>query len=198
MPSTGPARSLSKHPRRGTLALVVGPSGAGKDSLLRHAALSLADEPRIGFPRRVITRPCRDDIEAHDSVTPEEFAAARDDGRFALHWQAHGLSYGIPASIIADLDRGRTLAVNVSRRILAEACRRFNPVAIFSITAPPDLLLERLGARGREDAGDVEARVAREAPGFPAGVTVVTIVNASTLEAAGARFSSALLELVRS
>jgi phosphonate metabolism protein PhnN/1,5-bisphosphokinase (PRPP-forming) len=186
------------HPRRGMLVLVVGPSGAGKDSLLRCAARSLADEPRIGFPRRVVTRPCRSDVEAHDTMTPQEFADATKAGRFALRWQAHGLGYGISVSVIDDLERGRTLAVNVSRRVLAEACRRFSPVTIFNVTAPPHLLLHRLGVRGREAPGDVEARIAREAPDFPEGVAVVTIVNDSTIELAEARFSAALLQLLPS
>lgn len=192
------AGPLMVQPRRGMLVLVVGPSGAGKDSLLRYAARSLADEPRIGFPRRVITRPCRDDAETHDSVTPEEFAAARDEGRFALHWRAHGLCYGIPSSIIADLELGRTLAINVSRRILAEACGRFRPVTIFHVTAPPRLLAERLGARGREAPSDVGARIARAAPGLPEGVKVVAIENTMTIEVGGARFGRALLELLSS
>jgi phosphonate metabolism protein PhnN/1,5-bisphosphokinase (PRPP-forming) len=186
------------HPRRGMLVLVVGPSGAGKDSLLRCAARSLAYEPRIGFPRRVVTRPCRDDAEAHDAMTPEEFADATDKGRFVLHWQAHGLRYGISVSVIDDLERGRTLAVNVSRRVLAEACRRFSPVTILNVTAPPHLLRRRLGARGREAPDDVETRIAREAPDFPEGVAVITIVNDSTIELAESRFSAALLELLPS
>ena len=183
--------------RSGVLVLVVGPSGAGKDSLLRYAAQSLVDDPRIGFPRRVITRPSREDVEAHDSMTPEEFFTAREQGRFALHWQAHGFSYALPASIIADLDRGRAVAVNVSRHILAEACRRFSPAAIFNVTAPSRLLRQRLGARGREDVSEVDARIGREAPDFPQGVPVFTIVNDSTIEAAGSRFSRALLDLLQ-
>jgi ribose 1,5-bisphosphokinase PhnN len=59
-------------------------------------------------------------------------------------------------------------------------------------------LRRRLGARGREAPGDVEARIAREAPDFPAGVAVVTIVNDSTIELAEARFNAALLELLPS
>ncbi len=195
----GAARSLTgHHPRCGTLVLVVGPSGAGKDSLLGYAARSFGDEPRVGFPRRFITRPCRDDPEPHQSMTPVEFAAAREQGRFALDWQAHGLSYGVPVSLTTDLERGLTIALNVSRQVLGEACRLFRPAIIVNVTAPPHLLRERLSARGREGAGDVEARIARETPGFPEGVTVVTIDNSSTIETAGARFVSVLREILRS
>ena len=59
----------------GCLVLVVGPSGAGKDTLLRRAAAALRDEGRYCFVRRYITRPAGDPHEDHVALTEEEFAA---------------------------------------------------------------------------------------------------------------------------
>lgn len=181
----------------GRLVLVVGPSGAGKDSLLREAARALAKDKHIVFPRRVITRAGRDDAEAHDSMTENEFLAAKEDGGFALSWQAHGLHYGIPASLLDDLGAGRTAAVNVSRAVIADTAERFSNMAILHVTAPVTVIAERLRRRGRETSADIAARIAREPPHFEERIETVTIINDTTLAAAARAFTSALLQLSR-
>ncbi len=155
------------------LVLVVGPSGAGKDTLLDLARTALADEPRIRFVRRDITRPASAGGEAHTEITQEHFAAHR--ASYALSWQAHGLGYGIPGDITADLAAGHVVVANISRAVIAEAAEKF-PVCVLEITAPPEILAERLAARGRETAADIAARLARQVP-LPPGVPVITVVN---------------------
>ena len=177
----------------GKLVLVVGPSGAGKDSLLRRAAQELAAEGHIVFPRRTITRPTGDEAEAHDSMTVEEFRDADENGAFALSWEAHGLHYGIPAAIRRDLRDGRTVAVNVSRAVIGEAAERFPNIAVLHVTAPVAVIAERLTRRGRETAEDIARRIAREPPHFETRVESVTIVNDATLERAASLFTAALL-----
>ena len=161
------------------LVLVVGPSGAGKDTLLDAARRALAGDPRFHFVRRVITRPADAGGEAHEAVTEEEFAA-RD---FVIQWQAHGLRYGIPADAI---QAGVVSVANVSRTIIADAARRF-PVRVIEITAAPDILAARLASRGREDAADVATRLARSVA-IPDGVTIATVVNDETLKEGVNRF----------
>jgi ribose 1,5-bisphosphokinase len=168
------------------LVLVVGPSGAGKDTLLDAARETMAGDPRFRFVRRVITRPADAGDEAHEAVTEAAFAART----FALAWQAHGLRYGIPADIAADLGAGRVVVANVSRGVITEAAARF-PVRVIEVNAPPEVLAARLATRGREDVADVAARLARTVA-IPDGVLVETVMNNATVEDGVARFLAAL------
>ncbi|MEJ1977251.1 MAG: phosphonate metabolism protein/1,5-bisphosphokinase (PRPP-forming) PhnN [Acetobacteraceae bacterium] len=172
------------------LVLVVGPSGAGKDTLLAAARASLGEDRRFRFVRRVITRPADAGGEPHESVTEAEFAARVAAGGFALTWRAHGLQYGIPADITADLDQGRVVVANLSRAVIAEAAERFR-VRVVEITAPAALLAQRLAARGREDADDLARRLAR-AITLKLPVERETILNDGTVED-GARLLVAAL-----
>jgi phosphonate metabolism protein PhnN/1,5-bisphosphokinase (PRPP-forming) len=167
------------------LILVVGPSGAGKDTLLDGARAALPD---VRFVRRVITRPAEAGGEDHEAVSDSVFAG-RD---FALQWRAHGLRYGIPADIAADLALGRVVVANVSRGVIAEAAVRF-PVHVIEITAPPAILAHRLAARGRETAEDVAARLARSVA-LPAGVPVTRVMNDGSVAEGIARFVAALTQ----
>lgn len=182
-------------PGAGRLVLVVGPSGAGKDSLLREAASTLAADRHIIFPRRVITRPSHDETEAHDSLTVDEFLEAEAQGSFALSWQAHGLHYGIPVSLLDELKAGRTAAVNVSRAIITQAAERIPNVAVLNVTAPAGIIARRLAERGREAPADIASRIARAAPHYDSRIETLTIVNDTTLETAARAFTSALLQL---
>ena len=169
------------------LILVVGPSGAGKDTLLEGARKAL---PEARFVRRAITRPAEAGGEEHEALTEAEFMQRS----FALQWRAHGLRYGIPADIADDLALGRVVIANVSRGAIAEAASRF-PVLTIEIAAPPDVLAARLSARGRETAADVAARLAR-AVALPDGVPVVRVMNDGSVEDGVARFVAAVTRAV--
>jgi phosphonate metabolism protein PhnN/1,5-bisphosphokinase (PRPP-forming) len=169
---------------------VVGPSGAGKDTLLSGARAALAGDDRFRFVRRAITRPAEAGGEDHQPMTLAAFARLRDAGGFALWWEAHGLAYGIPADAAADAAAGRIVVANLSRRVLADAAARFT-LHVLEITAPPAVLAARLAARGRESADDVARRLAREAP-LPPGLDVTRVVNDATLEDGIAAVTAAL------
>jgi ribose 1,5-bisphosphokinase len=146
----------------GALVVVVGPSGAGKDTLIALARALCADDPRIVFPRRIVTRP-PSVAEDHDSVTPFEFDAAVGQGVYAFWWEAHGLKYGLSAAIDTELQSGKTVVCNVSRAVVRQLRERYDNLAVVLVTAPKDVLLARLASRGRESHGDVAGRLDRAA-----------------------------------
>jgi thymidine phosphorylase/ribose 1,5-bisphosphokinase len=154
---------------------VVGPSGAGKDTLMDGARAALAGDARFVFARRIITRPADAGGEDHLPATTAEFARMRDQGAFALWWDAHGLSYGIPAGVAAQARQGRVVVANLSRGVLADAAARF-PLLVLEITAPLELRAARLAARGRESMKDVALRLSRDAP-LPDGLNIRRVVN---------------------
>jgi ribose 1,5-bisphosphokinase len=165
---------------------IVGPSGAGKDTLIRGA---LAARPDLTLVRRVITRPSEAGGEEFEGVSPEEFARRRARDEFALTWQAHGLSYGIPA--IQMIVQGDVI-FNGSRAALPEAARVFPFLKVVLVTAPDIVLAARLAARGRESAANIRARLIRAAFEMPEGITFETVVNDASPEVGIARLLSAL------
>ncbi|TIU68123.1 MAG: phosphonate metabolism protein/1,5-bisphosphokinase (PRPP-forming) PhnN [Mesorhizobium sp.] len=177
--------------RDGVFVAVVGPSGAGKDTVIGYARALFADETRLEFVRRVITRPSDTTSEDHDTLADAAFVEAQADGAFAISWEAHGLRYGIPAEVDWSVANGRVAIANVSRTIPALRDRYAN-LAVVEITASPEILAERLAMRGRESRGEVLARLARSANVALSGPGVTSIDNSGLREAAGERFADVL------
>ncbi len=165
---------------------IVGPSGAGKDTLIRGA---LAARPDLRLVRRVITRPTEAGGEDFEGVTPEDFAHRKAQSDFALSWEAHGLSYGIPkAQLISPGD----VIFNGSRAALPLAIKAFPDLRVILITAPAIALAARLSARGRETAEDIKARLSRAAFQMPPGIPFHGVINDSTPEDGITRLLAAL------
>jgi ribose 1,5-bisphosphokinase len=173
----------------GRLVLVVGPSGAGKDTLIDAVRTACRDDGSIVFPRRVITRPSSG-ADDHDTISDAAFEEAAT-GAFALWWTAHGLKYGIPVAIDDDIRAGRTVVCNVSRTVIGTARERYATVTVALITAPLDVLAARLHARGRDSDGSITDRVQRSVATGALNADVV-IDNIGAVETAAA----ALLRVV--
>jgi ribose 1,5-bisphosphokinase len=182
--------------REGALVLVVGPSGAGKDTMIRHAQAALAADARFSFPRRIVTRAADPSLEDHDTVEPAEFARQKLRGDYALDWEAHGLSYALPGSIDATIHAGRIVVANGSRRIVARAVEKYSRCHILVVTARPEVLAERLKARSRETVEEIAARLDREAM-LPPAVMPILIDNSGPIETGARRFIDALLRIAQ-
>ena len=177
---------------RGTLFLIVGPSGAGKDSLIQGARGALAASPDYVFARRTITRPLDPVREEHEPCSAADFARRARAGGFMASWNAYGTDYGISAEYAADLEAGRHVVANVSREAVGDLAAHYRPVCVIQITAPPAILEQRLAARG--DDSDAARRLAR-AVVLPDNISVRHLLNAGSLEKGIDRLVSLLTAL---
>jgi ribose 1,5-bisphosphokinase len=174
--STNPDRPIGP----GRLILVVGPSGAGKDTLLGLARAACAEDRSVVFPRRVVTRQASA-FEDNEQVSFEMFRQAQACGAFAVHWVAHGHGYGLTRAIDDELRAGCTVVANVSRTVIDAVRRAYANVTVISITAPPEILGARLAARARDSDGQIGQRLDRLV-NDPAAVPDLTIVNVGRAE----------------
>ncbi|MEP4195233.1 MAG: phosphonate metabolism protein/1,5-bisphosphokinase (PRPP-forming) PhnN [Aliishimia sp.] len=163
----------------GRLIAVVGPSGVGKDSVMSGLA---AADPTFHLVRRTITRAPELGGEDYDPVSVEKFNELAAGGQFAVHWGAHDLQYGIPASIQTVLARGQDCLANFSRSALLAGDATFARFCVLNVTARPETLAARLVARGRESGSQIAKRLAQATKPLPDGLNVVTISNDGALK----------------
>lgn len=164
--------------KSGRLIAVVGPSGVGKDSVMEGLA---AADPTLHLVRRTITRAPELGGEDYDAVSVERFNELAADGHFAVHWGAHDLQYGIPASIQTVLAGGQDCLANFSRSALAAGDAAFARFYVLNITARPETLAARLAARGRESEAQIAKRLAQAGKPLPQGLRVMTVSNDGAL-----------------
>ncbi|WP_439273755.1 phosphonate metabolism protein/1,5-bisphosphokinase (PRPP-forming) PhnN [Pseudochrobactrum sp. HB0163] len=179
----------------GIFVAVVGPSGAGKDTVIDYARKHLPQDGSYHFVRRVVTRKADGNAEDHDSMSQAEFLNAVQAGAFCLYWQAHGLYYGLPRSAEDALGQGAVVIANLSRRVLGQVAGRFAKSAIVHITANHDVLAQRLAARGRESPQSIAARLHRNETVETCGLPLQVIDNSGELHAAGEKFVHYLKQL---
>jgi ribose 1,5-bisphosphokinase len=178
----------------GTVVLIVGPSGAGKDALIQGAEDQLGPDPAFHFPRRLINRAAHT-AEAHDVLSDGHADAPDLSQTFPLSWQAHGLTYALPAEIDNAVRAGRCVVFNASRTIVGAARDRYRTARVIYIDAPLDVRARRLGERGRETSVEIRDRLAREVASFSPADADIVIENTATLDAGIAALSAALRHL---
>jgi ribose 1,5-bisphosphokinase len=177
------------------LIYVMGPSGAGKDSVMNLARGMLTPDMPVTFAHRYITRSAEAGGENHVAVTAAEFALRREHGLFAFHWEAHGNHYGIGREIHAWRKAGLTVVISGSREHFLRLGGIDDDTYPVLITAPADRLVERLAARGREIGSAAIARLDRSEAYDMADPRLVTIMNDGALETAARAFVSLLVRL---
>lgn len=158
----------------GRLIAFVGPSGVGKDSVMEAIAEAA---PKFQLVRRDITRPADLGGENFNPISEDDFALSTQAGQYCLHWQAHGLSYGIPRDVLRRATGGVDQLVNLSRTVLKDAAAVFPAFLIINLTAKAETLADRVRGRGREDPADIARRLSRKTKELPTDLHVHTVSN---------------------
>ncbi|MGH6625399.1 MAG: phosphonate metabolism protein/1,5-bisphosphokinase (PRPP-forming) PhnN [Burkholderiaceae bacterium] len=179
--------------RPGIFFLVVGPSGVGKDTLIDGARAVLGSDPRYVFATRVITRAADAGGERHAAAREQEFAERDQAGEFLITWSAHGLRYGLPVGLLADLKAGRHVVANGSRGTIARMAALVPRLVLVSISAGRAALAQRIAARGRESGGEITLRLDRQVDlGSSDHVEVLSVANDGSIDEGVERFVAAL------
>lgn len=177
---------------QGIFFFIVGPSGAGKDALIEGARARLANTGHYVFARRIITRPSGAPGEDHQGVTEAEFDALLHQRQFLITWQAHGLRYGLPASLCQQLADGLNVIANGSRTMIRELAGKVARLVVIEVTAPVEVLAARILGRGREDEQATRQRLLRSVAPLPVDIETLQVDNGGTLTEGIERFVTTL------
>ncbi|WP_206995706.1 phosphonate metabolism protein/1,5-bisphosphokinase (PRPP-forming) PhnN [Trinickia mobilis] len=181
----------------GVFFFVVGPSGAGKDTLIDGAREAFAGRADVVFATRTITRPSGSPGEQHVGVDEAAFAALERAQRFLITWDAHELRYGLPRELLANVEAGRHVIANGSRAVIAALAAQVPRLVVIEVTAPADVLARRIAARGRETEAAIAARLARTVAASPDGVRTIKVMNDRSAAVGVQRFAGVIEALIR-
>jgi phosphonate metabolism protein PhnN/1,5-bisphosphokinase (PRPP-forming) len=181
-PFTGRADTDSL-PAGGRLFFFVGPSGAGKDTLLQWVQQRIPSDGGTVFARRTITRPAHSS-EAHEPADTATFWQLAAAGHFAMVWQANDLCYGIPRGIEAELKAGRDVVVNGSREFVPQLRQLFPDAQVVWVEADLEQIRQRMESRRRESGAALLMRLGR-ATQFTPAEQVIRLNNNGPVEVAG-------------
>ena len=170
----------------GIMAAIVGPSGAGKDTVIAALRARCETDNSIVFARRCITRK-PDMTELHEELSDDAFRTRLETGGFALHWRAHDLSYAVPAGIDMDIRAGRTVVANISRAVIPAARSRYAHCAVILVDAPIAVRTQRLASRGRETETELLERLQRAVSQFSNADADLVVDNSGELDNAVAQ-----------
>ncbi len=187
---------LTKKDFPGTLFLVVGNSGSGKDSIIKGVSKKYPTNlKKLYIVKRFITRsPSK--TENNYSITPEKFKSMEQQGKFALKWHIYHLDYGVSIEIDEWLKKGHPIVVNISRTIIAQARELYENIKVIFIEVPFEITLQRVKERSRESGELLDERIerAKTHQKFPTADFVVD--NSGNLEDAIEQFLNYVVNII--
>lgn len=180
---------------KGKLFYVIGPSGAGKDTLINFARQNTAPGTPVLFAHRYITREVDHTGENHIELSHTEFKVRKAQGLFALDWESHENKYGIGIEINLWMENGMNVVMNGSRGYLEKALEKYPSLRVILISVSEHVLWDRLKRRGRENDQEIQKRIERSKEFNSLAVDqyqVIHVKNDGSIEEAGGLFVEAI------
>ncbi|HBL98127.1 TPA: guanylate kinase [Candidatus Dependentiae bacterium] len=150
---------------RGSLFILMGPSGVGKTSLVRELVRRLGDKGVVWIPSFTTRAPRPGECEGVDYffVSLERFNQLKELGALLESSTAYTASYGVGREVVnRALIEGKIALLPIDRRGAREIKAQIKEVKIILIVPPsPEILRERLLKRSSEAAETIEFRLAR-------------------------------------
>lgn len=169
------------------IVLIVGPSGVGKDTLLRELKRRVNID--INFVNRYITR-LPDKNESNYYLDDYAFELLKHNGFFISNWCAHDNLYGIAKNSIQN---GLNI-ISISRSKIRDFENYIDNVYTINITVPKDILRHRLEIRGRESSLEIEKRLNRSYERIEAN-RLIEFDNSKDIETSAKDFISLIKSL---
>lgn len=152
-------------PNNGMLFILVGPSGAGKNTLMRRVRPHFADLPQLAT---ATTRPMRPDEQQHREhlfVSHEEFKRMVAQGDLVEYEMVHLDDwYGTPRQTLEQAfarDQDLIADIECLGAMKVRAAYPDNTVLIFVSPSSVEVLAERIRMRGNVAADELTRRLAR-------------------------------------
>ncbi|GEM_PF-4352007 len=138
--------------------LITGPSGSGKDTLIKIARQSLEHNENFLFIKRYITRK-PDTNEENYYLSKSAFKILEKNNFFFTTWSIYNNFYGISLEDISE--KSKNIIISVSRDKIGEFEEKFSNVTTIYITSTLAKIETRLQTRAREDKELIKDRLSR-------------------------------------
>lgn len=147
---------------KGKLFIVSGPSGSGKDTLLKEF---FKKHPEVAFSISSISRPMRPgeiEGEKYNFISREEFLELIKNDMLLEFNEFCGNFYGSPKAPIIDcIENGKDIILEVDVNGAAKVREKMpNALSVFIMPPSYDILLKRLSGRGTDDESVIKQRMA--------------------------------------
>lgn len=138
--------------------IILGPSGVGKETLLNYV---LSERPSIIPTVSVTTRPKREnevDGDHYHFVSPEEFERLIKEDKFIEYSHHFNAYYG---TLKSEMTKSKYLAlvIDINGVEILKKIKGINLVTIFITVSNPEILIERIKARGGHDNSLINERI---------------------------------------